>query len=237
MQTIILAGGKGTRLKPYTTVLPKPLMPIGDMPIMEIVVRQLKYFGCKKITIAVGHLKELLRAFFNDGKKWDMEIKYSFEDKPMGTAGPLRLINPDEIEDNFIVMNGDVLTDLDFREFFEYHKQNKGLCTIATFKKPVKINLGVLELGNHRVTEYIEKPVLNYTVSMGVYAFRKETLEHIPYNAYFDFPDLIKKLIAENKKVVGYEFNNLWLDIGTPSDFEIANEVFENNKNIFLKDI
>jgi len=118
MQVIILAGGKGTRLKPYTTVLPKPLMPIGDMPILEIVIKQLKYYGCKKIILAVGHLKELLSAFFNDGKKWNLDIKYSYEDKPMGTAGPLKLINPDEIEDNFIVMNGDVLTDLNFGEFF-----------------------------------------------------------------------------------------------------------------------
>ena len=237
MQVIILAGGKGTRLKPYTTVLPKPLMPIGDMPILEIVIKQLKYYGCKKIILAVGHLKELLSAFFNDGKKWNLDIKYSYEDKPMGTAGPLKLINPDEIEDNFIVMNGDVLTDLNFGEFFEYHKNNNALCTIATYKKPVKINLGVLELKNKGVVNYIEKPVLNYTVSMGVYAFKKETLGHIPFNTYFDFPDLIKKLIEENKKVLGYDFKNHWLDIGTPSDFEIANEVFENNKNIFLKDL
>jgi len=237
MQTIILAGGKGTRLKPYTTVLPKPLMPIGDMPILEIVVRQLKYYGCNKMIRAVRHMKELLSAFFNDGKRGNMEIKYSFEDKPLGTAGPLKLIKPDEIEDNFIVMNGDVLTDLNYGEFFEYHKNNNGLCTIATYKKPVKINLGVLELQDCEVVNYIEKPVLNYTVSMGVYAFKKETLQHIPENSFFDFPDLIKKLIKENKKVVSYPFDNHWLDIGTPSDFEIANDVFENNKNLFLKDL
>ena len=237
MQAIILAGGKGSRLKPYTTVLPKPLMPIGDIPILEIVVKQLKYYGCNRMILAVGHLKELLKAFFNDGKKWDMEIKYSYEDKPMGTAGPLKLIDPNEIEDNFIVMNGDVLTDLNYGEFFEYHKKNNALCTIATYKKPVKINLGVLELEDNDVVNYIEKPVLNYTVSMGVYAFKKETLDHIPHDTFFDFPDLIKKLIKENKKVIGYHFSNQWLDIGTPSDFEIANEVFENNKNIFLKDL
>ena len=237
MQAIILAGGKGTRLRPYTTVLPKPLMPIGDIPILEIVVKQLKYYGCDKMILAVGHLKELLKAFFNDGKKWDMEIKYSYEDKPMGTAGPLKLIRSNDIEDNFIVMNGDVLTDLNYGEFFEYHKKNNALCTIATYQKPVKINLGVLELENNGVVNYIEKPVLNYTVSMGVYAFKKETLDFIPPDTFFDFPDLIKKLIKENKKVMGYHFNNQWLDIGTPSDFEIANEVFEKNKNIFLKDL
>jgi NDP-sugar pyrophosphorylase family protein len=237
MQAIILAGGKGTRLKPYTTVLPKPLMPIGDIPILEIVLRQLKYYGCSNVILTVGHLKELLIAFFNDGKRWDLDINYSFEDRPMGTAGPLKLINPDEIEDNFIVMNGDVLTDLNFLEFFQYHKDNDALCTIATYKKPVKINLGVLELKDNSLINYIEKPVLNYTVSMGVYAFKKETLNYIPTNNYFDFPDLIKKLIEENKKVTSYHFNNFWLDIGTPSDFEIATDTFENNKNIFLKDL
>ena len=237
MQTIILAGGKGTRLKPYTTVLPKPLMPIGDMPILEIVVRQLKYYGCKRIILAVGHLKELLIAFFNDGRKWEMEIKYSFEEKPLGTAGPLKLISPDEIEDDFIVMNGDVLTNLNFQEFFQYHKDNNALCTIASYKKPVKINLGVMELDNNDVVNYIEKPVLNYTVSMGIYAFKKETLDYIPSDSYFDFPDLIKKLIEGKKKVLCFNFDSHWLDIGTPSDFEIATDVFEDNKSIFLKDL
>ena len=236
MQTIILAGGKGTRLKPYTTVLPKPLMPIGDMPILEIVVKQLKFYGCTKIIMAVGHLKELLMSFFNSGKRWDLDIKYSFEDKPLGTAGPLKLINPDDIEDNFIVMNGDVLTDLDYGKFFEFHKNNDALCTIATYQKPVKISLGVLELSDGVLTNYIEKPTLNYTVSMGVYAFKKETLNYIPTNEFFDFPDLIKKLIKEEKKVASYLFNNFWLDIGTPSDFDIATETFEQNKHLFLKD-
>ena len=237
MQTIILAGGKGTRLKPYTTVLPKPLMPIGDMPILEIVVRQLKYYGCKKIVIAVGHLKELLIAFFNDGRRWELDIKYSFEDKPMGTAGPLKLINSDELDDNFIVMNGDVLTNLNFHEFFQFHKNNNALCTIASYNKPVNINLGVMELENNQVINYIEKPVLNYIVSMGIYAFRKETLEYIPSNIYFDFPDLIKSLIEKHKKVLCYNFKGHWLDIGTPSDFEIATDIFEDNKNIFLEDL
>lgn len=237
MQAIILAGGKGTRLKPYTTVLPKPLMPIGDIPILEIVLRQLKYYGCNKVILAVGHLKELLIAFFNSGRKWDLDIKYSFEDKPLGTAGPLKLIDENILEDNFIVMNGDVLTDLNYGDFFDFHIKNDALCTIATYKKPVKINLGVLDIKNDILIDYIEKPTLNYTVSMGVYAFKKETLNQIPFNDYFDFPDLIKKLIEENKKVLSYQFDNFWLDIGTPSDFEIATETFESNKNIFLKDL
>jgi NDP-sugar pyrophosphorylase family protein len=212
-------------------------MPIGDIPILEIVVRQLKYYGCSKIILAVGHLKELLIAFFNSGKKWDLDIKYSFEDKPLGTAGPLKLIDPELIEDNFIVMNGDVLTDLNYFEFFEYHKNNNALCTIATYNKPVKINLGVLNIKDDTLVDYIEKPTLNYTVSMGVYAFKKETLNYIPKNDYFDFPDLIKKLIKEKEKILSYQFDNFWLDIGTPSDFEIATEIFENNKHIFLKDL
>lgn len=237
MNAIILAGGKGTRLKPYTTVLPKPLMPIGDMPILEIVVRQLKYYGCKRIVLAVGYLKELLIAFFNGTNRFNMDINFSFEEKPLGTAGPIKLIDEKLIGDNFIVMNGDVLTDLNFSDFFEFHKDNGALCTIASYNKHVNINLGVIELANGNLTDYIEKPTFNFTVSMGIYAFKKEILNFIPKNEYLDFPDLIKKLLKENKKVLNYPFNNFWLDIGTPSDFEIATETFEHNKNIFLKDL
>lgn len=235
MQAVILAGGKGTRLKPYTTVFPKPLMPVGDYPILEIVIRQLKWAGFNKVTMAVGHLKELIQTFFGDGKTWDMQIDYSFEEKPLGTAAPLKMIK--EFDDHFLVMNGDVLTDIDFEEFFQYHKDNGALCTIAMYQKPVKIDLGVLEINDsNSLTDYIEKPTLNYHVSMGVYAFRKEVLNYIPDNEYFDFPHLVKKLLSENITVKGYPFNGLWLDIGRPSDYEEAVETFEKNIDKFLRD-
>jgi NDP-sugar pyrophosphorylase family protein len=153
MQAVILAGGKGARLKPYTTVFPKPLMPVGDLPILEVVIRQLKRRGFDEIIMAVGHLKELIQAFFQDGVAWGVDIRYSFEDQPLGTAGPLKLI--ENLDDRFLVMNGDILTTLDFSEFFEGHAKSDAICTIAAYPKPVKIDLGVLETeGSNRVINY-----------------------------------------------------------------------------------
>lgn len=234
MQAIILAGGKGTRLKPYTTVFPKPLMPIGDDPILEVVIKQLKYFGFKKIVMATGHLEELIRAFFNNGNKWGVSISYSVEDKPLGTVAPLKLIK--EFQDDFLVMNGDVLTTLDFGDFFQYHKENKGICTIASYNKPFKIDLGVLKTKEkNELYSYVEKPTITYDVSMGIYAFKKEVLDYIPEAEYFDFPQLIDKLLKNQKKVICYNFNGCWLDIGLPGDYENAVDVFKKNKSEFLK--
>lgn len=234
MQAVILAGGKGTRLRPYTTVFPKPLMPIGDYPILEVVIRQLKYYGFNNIIIAVGHLKELIQAFLNNGQKWGVNISYSVEDEPLGTAGPVRLVK--DLQNDFLVMNGDVLTNLEFDKFYKYHKDNNSICTIAMYKKPVKIDLGVLKIeeGN-RLYDYIEKPVINYSVSMGVYAFKKDALKYIPENGYFDFPDLIKGMLKNNEKVLGFPFNGYWLDIGRPEDYELAIEEFEIHKPEFLR--
>lgn len=236
MQAIILAGGKGVRLRPYTTVFPKPLMPIGGYPILEIVIKQLKYFGFNNLTFAVGYLKELLQAFFNNGQKWNLNISYSFEEKPLGTAAPIKLIN--NFQDDFLVMNGDVLTDLNYADFFEYHKKHGAICTIAFYNKKVDINLGVLEISDsNEVINYIEKPILNYKVSMGVYGFSKEVLNYIPENTYFDLPDLVKTLIKNKKLVVGYPFHGEWLDIGTPVDYEFATEIFESQKDKFLRSL
>ena len=235
MQAIILAGGKGTRLKPYTVVFPKPMVPIGDYPILEIVIRQMKTFGFTDITLTVGHLKELMQAFFDDGSRWGVKISYSMEDKPLGTAAPLRLVK--NIENDFLVMNGDILTNLDYREFFEYHRKNDALCTIASYEKNVKIDLGILEADrNNQLQNYIEKPTLQYSVSMGVYAFKKEALDFIPQNQYFDFPDLMKVLLANKKKVLRYPFGGHWLDIGRPEDYERAADEFEKFKTEFLRD-
>jgi NDP-sugar pyrophosphorylase family protein len=236
MQAIILAGGKGTRLKPYTVVFPKPLMPIGDYPILEVVIRQLKLSGFDKATMAVGHLKELLQAFFGDGERWGVDISYSFEDKPLGTAAPIKLI--EKLEDDFLVMNGDVLTSLVYKDFFQYHKDNGAICTIASYQKPVKIDLGTLHTNEkNELSDYIEKPTLHYSVSMGVYAFKKEVIDFIPDNEYFDFPDLIKKLLANGKRVLAYPFEGHWLDIGRPDDYELATENFEKYKSEFLGEL
>ena len=184
--------------------------------------------------MAVGHLKELIKAFLNRGEKWGVNVSYSVEDKPLGTAAPLKLIK--DLQDDFLVMNGDVLTNLAFDNFYQYHKDNDALCTIAMFKKPVNIDLGVLKTNeDNRLYDYIEKPILNYNVSMGVYAFKKEVLNYIPENEYLDFPNLIKELLRNNEEVLGYPFNGYWLDIGRPEDYELATDEFEKHKSEFLK--
>jgi NDP-sugar pyrophosphorylase family protein len=227
MKAVILAGGKGTRLKPYTTVFPKPLMPIGDKPILEIVVKQLKSHGFDEIIMAVGHLAELIMTFFNDGRKYGINIKYTREDKPLGTAGGLGLLKK-ELNETFLMMNGDVLTTLDFSDLVNYHKKNKAIATIALKKRAVKIDFGVPEVdeGNN-IVGYTEKPEMEYLVSMGVYAFDPRILEYIRPNEYLDFPDLIKKLISNGETVKGYVYVGYWLDIGRPDDYERANKEIE----------
>ncbi len=233
MQAVILAGGKGTRLRPYTTILPKPLMPINDMPILEVVIRQLKHNGFERIVIAVGHLAELIEAYFGDGRKWGVQISYSREEKPLGTAGPLTII--EGLEDTFLMMNGDILTDLDYAEFMDFHKNQNAKVTIATYDKEVKIDLGILKAAtDNKIYEYIEKPTLVYQVSMGIYVLEKEILNIIPKAEYFDLPDLIKQSIKMHIFVSSYPFKGYWRDIGRKDDYEMALEEYERlRQNLF----
>ncbi len=232
MQAIILAGGKGTRLKPFTSNFPKPLVPIGDKPILEIVLKQLKHFGFTDITIAVNHLAELIMAFFGDGSKLGLKIKYSIEDTPLGTAGPLSII--DDLDDNFLVMNGDLLTTLNFKELFDYHLNNNAIATITTYKKELKIDLGVLEIQNNNLVDYIEKPVYSFNVSTGIYIFNKKIIKELPFNVKYDLPDLIKKLLANKKSVNCFSKDFFWLDIGRVDDYENALEIFTQKQKDFL---
>ena len=200
MKAIILAGGKGTRLAPYTKILPKPLVPIGDMPILEILLRQMKKAGVDQVILTVGHLAELLQAFFQEGHRFGLKIDYSFENKPLGTAGPLSLI-ADQIDDTFLVTNGDVLTTLDIRDLVAAHQRSGAIATIAAHERQVKIDLGVLRFdGSDELMDYIEKPSYDFCVSMGIYVFEPRVLEYIPYNQYLDFPDLVLKLITRQRK-------------------------------------
>ena len=233
MRAVILAGGKGTRLLPYTTVLPKPLLPIGDMPILEVVLRQLKSAGIDRVTMAVGHLAELLQAFFGDGKRFGLPIDYSIEDKPLGTVGPLTLI-PD-LNGTLLMMNGDLLTTLDYRDLIERHRESGAIVTIATYVRQVKIDFGVIESdAANMLTGYIEKPNLDYRVSMGVYVFEPEVLRYLRPGESRDFPDLVKTLIAEGKKVISYPFSGDWLDMGRPDDYARAVEEFESRRTEVL---
>jgi len=188
MQAIILAGGKGTRLKPYTITIPKSLVPINETPILEIVIKQLRANGFDNITLAVGHQAELIQAYFQDGSKYDVKIEYSHEEQPLGTAGPLKNIK--NLDDHFLVLNSDDLTDLNYETFFEFHKKNEALVSIASYTREIKIDLGVIEETNSLLTDYIEKPTYNFKVSMGIYAFDKVALDYIPENKYYDFPQL-----------------------------------------------
>ena len=233
MKAVVLAGGKGARLAPYTTILPKPLMPIGDMPILEVMLLQMKEAGIDHVVLTVGHLSELLHAFFKDGRQLGIDITYSYEQYPLGTAGPIALV--DGLDDTFLVTNGDVLTTLNMRELIQFHRDQKAIATIASHHRQSKIDLGVIQKdGDYRITGYIEKPVYDFMVSMGIYVFEPAVMAYIERGQHLDFPDLIKKLIAAGERVVGYEFNGYWEDLGRPDDYTRASKDFENMRAQFL---
>lgn len=228
MQAVILAGGKGRRLRPYTTVLPKPLMPLGDMPIIEVVLRQLAASGFDQVTVAVGYLAELLMAYCGDGSRFGLSLSYSREEEPLGTAGPLALIDSLHHGDTFLVMNGDVLTTLDFPALLQRHRASGAVATIATHRRQQQINYGIIESNESSwVTAYIEKPVHHYQVSMGVYVLEPAVLDFIPRGRYLDLPDLARQLMAAGQPVLAYPFDGYWLDIGRHDDYEQAVEEFE----------
>lgn len=232
-RAIILAGGKGTRLRPYTVVLPKPLMPVGDYPILEIIVRQLANKGFDHITLTVNHQAEIIKAFFGDGSKWNIEIDYSLEDKPLSTMGPLKLIK--DLPENFLVMNGDVLTDIDFDWFYNCHAEGKQIFTISAFDRVEISEYGVLKLNeSNLLTGFIEKPKNHYTVSMGVYMVSRKVLDFIPANIPYGFDKLMLDLLAASKPVVVHKHHSYWLDIGRPDDYMQAIDEFEKYKEKFL---
>lgn len=233
-QAVILAGGKGTRLRPYTVSLPKPLMPIGEYPILEIVIRQLAVSGFDKVIMAVNHQANIIKAFFQDGRAWGVDIKYSLEDKPLSTMGPLKLV-PD-LRDDFLVMNGDVLSDIDYGAFLDAHIENGRLFTISASYRNDRVDYGVLRTdAGGTLTEFEEKPIHSYLVSMGVYALNKAILDFIPDGTPFGFDDLMYKLLAMNRQVKVVPHEGYWLDIGRPDDYARAIEDFESHD--FLRGI
>lgn len=233
-RAIILAGGKGTRLRPYTVVLPKPLMPIGDYPILEIIVRQLVYFDFDHITMTVNHQADLIKAFFGDGSKWKIKIDYSLEDKPLSTMGPLSLI--DDLPKNFLVMNGDILTDLDFASFYNFSSSTNNLFTVSSYVREQISLYGVLETDENRVLiDFKEKPKLMFEVSMGIYMLNKKVLEMIPFNESYGFDQLMLDLIKKGTPAIVKNFDGFWLDIGRADDYMEAIEVFEEKKEIFIR--
>lgn len=231
-QAVILAGGKGTRLRPYTLVLPKPLMPIGEYPILEVIVKQLARSGFDRITMAVNHQAEIIKAFFNDGSKWGVRIEYSLEDKPLSTMGPLRLI--DGLDDNFLVMNGDILTDLDFGAFYASHVDSGRIFTISSYLREQLVDYGVLDTTDGILLGLKEKPRMNYEVSMGVYMMSRRALEFIPSGLAYGFDHLMRDLVTAGQEVQVRQFSGYWLDIGRPDDYSQAIDEFESMRSHFI---
>ncbi len=228
MQAIILAGGRGSRLDPYTRILPKPLFPIGDKPIAEILVHQLKRAGFNEIIMCLGYLADFIKLYFQDGSYFGLTIRYSIETEPLGTAGPLRRV--EDLEDNFLVINGDELTTLDFRVLYEHHLAMQADMTVAVQMKSISSSFGVLESKDGQITTYTEKPTINYWASMGIYVINKRVLSLIPDNERYDMPELVQQLLSRQVRVVSYESEDLWFDIGTMADLEKAKEMYEQRK-------
>ena len=218
-RVVVLAGGRGTRLAPYTSILPKPLMPVGDRAILEIVVEQLAACGVRTIDFCVGHLAHLIKAVFDHrAANHDLKINYVHEQEALGTAAPLRLV--EGLDDTFIAMNGDVLTTLDFRALVEHHRSAGNVLTIATNERSIKIDYGLLHLNvMSRVQSFQEKPEITSAVSMGIYVMEPSVIDHIPTSGYFDFPDLVRALLAANEPVGAYRYEGLWFDIGRHEDY------------------
>lgn len=237
-RAIVLAGGRGSRLRPYTVVLPKPLMPVGDRPVLDIVVRQLRHAGFERMTVATGYLAELIEAFFGDGSSYGIAIDYFREARPLGTVGSLALI--EGLDEPFMVMNGDVLTDLDYRQLLADHSASGALATIATHQRTVQVPLGVLQFDDERdatrLTGFEEKPNIDYQASMGVYCFSPQVIRHIEPGEPLDFPDLILRLLAAGEPVRGWRSEGYWLDIGSPEDYERAQEEFDQVGKRLLPD-
>lgn len=236
LHAVVLAGGKGTRLRPYTTALPKPLVPIGDEhPILEIVLRQLAACGFRRVTLAIGHLGALIEAVVGDGSRWGLEVDYAKEDGPLGTMGPVRRIL-DRLPEHFLVLNGDVLTDLDYAEVLRRHAVSGAPLTIATYARDVEIDFGVLEADGERVVGFEEKPRLGYLVSMGVYGLSRRTLERYEAGRPLGFDRLVIDLLERGEHPVSFRFEGYWLDIGRPEDYDQANNDFPRLRDRLLPD-
>jgi len=224
MKAVIQCGGKGTRLLPHTSILPKPLMPIGARPVLELVLKWLRRNGIKDVFITTGYLGHLIRSVCGDGSQWNMRITYTQEVEPLGTIGPLSLVR-EHLDEPFLVLNGDVLTDLNLNQLVSWHRRHDGTLTIATANRPTKMDFGVIEEVNGRVTEFREKPELSHLVSMGIYCMDPAVLDRIPSGVPFGFDDLMFQMIEEGISVNVFKHNGMWLDIGRVEDFVKAQDI------------
>lgn len=235
MQAVIMAGGKGTRLYPYSALFPKPLMPLGDMPVLELLLRRLKAAGVTDVIMAVNHLSHLIEAFFGDGTKLGMKIRYSHEDRALGTAGGLAALI-DELDDTFLVTNGDLLTTLDIGKMIEAHAKWGAAASIGVYKRELKIDFGLIERDvDSRLTAYREKPTSSFFVSMGIYLLQRDAVRsHVVHDTYLDMPTLLLKMADAKADVRCFHDDCVWLDIGRPDDFALAQEMFAKDRALFL---
>jgi NDP-sugar pyrophosphorylase family protein len=232
-RAVILAGGRGTRLGAYTAVLPKPLVPLGDMPVLEVLLRRLRRFGVARATLAVNHLASLIQAYFGDGEKFGIDIDYVVEDEPLGTAGPLAGVTG--LDRSFFVVNGDLLTDLDFAALAAAHQRNRAAATVGLYRREIKLDFGIVEIDNdQQVTDYLEKPVHSSLISMGAYVMEPAALQYIGRGRRLDLPDLVRTLIRSKERVSGYVHQGYWLDIGRPDDYGQAQEDFPRMREHLL---
>ena len=230
MKAVIQAGGKGTRLKPYTLILPKPMMPVGEHPVIELLLRWLRRNGVDEVLITTGYLGHLLRMLCGDGSRWDMHIQYTEETEPMGTVGALGLLR-DQLTEPFLVLNGDLITDLDLRGFMRFHREHTDWLTIAVTETPVPVNMGVFEFEHDgRVTDFKEKPTLTYSANMGVYCMDPEILALIPNGVPFGFDHLMYRMLDEGQGARVYRHHGQFMDIGRPEDFVKAQELAERGE-------
>jgi NDP-sugar pyrophosphorylase family protein len=227
MHAVILAGGKGIRLRPYTTRLPKPLVPIGDEhSILEIALSQLARHGFDRVTLAIGHFGELIRSYIGDGSRWGLTVDYTdIEESPLGTMGPVLQIL-DRLPEQFLVMNGDILTDLDYSDLMRRHMASDAPLTVSTYQREVRIDYGVLTTRGDHVVEFTEKPTIDYRVSMGVYACNRRALAKYTPGLPFGFDEFVLDLLACDTPPQEYAFKGYWFDIGRPEDYDRVNAEF-----------
>jgi len=233
MRAVILAGGLGMRLRPYTTILPKPLLPVGDRPIVEHILRRLHAAGVREVDLCVGHLGGLMRVYLSQATSLpsDLELRWHWEEEPLGTAGALRIVPG--LRGTFIAMNGDILTTLDYRDLVDFHGRNGAALTVATHARRVDIDLGVIDADGERIVGYREKPSLDYEVSMGIYVYDERVLAYLPPEGPCQFPELVQLLLDASETVAAYRSDAEWFDIGTVEEHQRAVDAVEAAPEVF----
>lgn len=235
MHAIIMAGGKGSRLYPYSAVLPKPLMPLGETPVLEVLLRKLQAAGISRTVLAVNHMRHLIEAFFGDGARFGLPISYSYEDRPLGTAGPMGAVL-DQLGEHFLLTNGDLLTTLDIGRMIAAHHSSQADATIGVFEREVKIDFGLIDVdADMRMVGYREKPSHHHLVSMGIYVLRAAAVrEFVPAGQHLDMPDLMQAMMRAGRRIVCHQQDCVWLDIGRPDDFALAQQMVAEQPGRFL---